>query len=496
MEAPRLETMVLENLIYNEEYLKKVIPYLQHSYFTNPADKKIFDLIHRHYGQYNQAPTRDILSVEANKLTKIPEDVVKQISAIISELHSTPDLDQKWLLKTTEDWVKHAALYDSARTTIKIMEGDHKKLDVGAIPGLFESALGISFDPKLCHEQLGDPDAEARYIALHDVQKKIKVGIKVLDEQCTRGGVETKSMTILAAGPGVGKTSFMCAWAANALRNAQNVLYITLEMSEMKIAKKIDCNLLNIDADDLMELPKQIYMQRIGGLREKYGNNLRIKEYTPGVFNANILRSLLNDLKMKQNFDPHIIFVDYILLCGSTRIKYGGDHKQTEIIQAAAEEIRGVGVEFDKAMVSATQIKQSAYDSTDMALNDSAQSWGIPMTTDYQWGLISNPELKERKQQILIQLKNREHGVDPYKMTLGFLPSKCVYFDVDNPTEDIAVRPTKPERPKWNKKPTLESSSELDDEQPAPEQAPQSNRDVMAKFLQDGKDKKSFQNWS
>lgn len=418
-----IEQTILTNLIHNEEYVRKVLPYIKKEYFQDYVDRSIFEIIQNHFSKYNACPTTDAVKLEIGNSKDYTEDQYKNANDLLDSLQPSKDTFE-WLLDQTETFCKDKAIYNAIMESVHIIEGKGNQ-SRGALPGLLSDALAVSFDPSVGHDIIDD--ADQRWEFYHQKEIKVPFDIDLLNE-VTKGGLSKKTLNVGLAGTGVGKSMFMCHCAAGNIRDGRNVLYVTLEMSEEKIAERIDANLMGLTVDEVHELPKDVYMKKIDRLDNNYKGRIVVKEYPTTGANVNHLRYLLNELKIKKSFIPDIIYVDYLNIMMSSRMKYGAGVNSYTYIKAIAEELRGLAVEFDVPVVSATQTTRSGYTSSDLGLEDTSESFGLPATADFMFAIISTEELQDLGQLVFKQLKNRYSdpnlnrrfvvGVDRAKMTL------------------------------------------------------------------------------
>lgn len=443
----RIEHIIFGNLIENEEYGRKVIPFLKEEYFTDTVDRKIFSIIHEYVGKYNNFPTKSAVEIDLNDVGGLSDDQFKTAKEVVSGLDKSEDRDVAWLVDNTEKFCKDKALYNALMQSIQIVDDSKKdSISVGSIPQILTDALGVSFDSHVGHDFLND--AAERYEFYH--RKEVRIGFD-LDyfNKITQGGLPRKTLNIALAGTGVGKSLFMCHGAAHNLMAGQNVLYITLEMAEERIAERIDANLLGVTLTDLKDLPQAIYYKLIGRVKERAKGKLIVKEYPTACAGAANFRHLLNELKIKKNFIPDIIYIDYLNICASSRIKPGSNVNSYTYIKAIAEELRGLAVEFNVPIVSATQTNRSGFSSSDVGLEDTSESFGLPATADFMFALITSEELRQLNQIMVKQLKNRYGdpsvnkrfviGVDYSKMRLYNVEASAqvdIVQDEDRPVFD------------------------------------------------------------
>ena len=424
----RIETTILRNLIHNEDYLRKVVPHLTERYFSDSIEKAIAKNIIEFFNKFNKAPTQEILGIEISNRKDLFEDDFKKAQTYITNLNSEPTNDD-WLITETESWCKNRAVYNSIMDSIKIIDGRDKNQNQDAIPNLLQTALGVSFDKSVGHDYLDD--YEERYAFYHRVEEKISFDLDMLNT-ITRGGLSKKTLNIILAGTGVGKSLFMCHHAASVLMQGKNVLYISLEMAEERIAERIDANLLNLGMDELKVVDKEIFGNRVQRISDKTKGKLIVKEYPTASAHAGHFRALLEELKMKRDFAPDIIFIDYLNICSSQRLRAGGNINSYTYVKAIAEELRGLGVEYNVPIVSATQTTRSGYTNTDLGLEDTSESFGLPATADLMIALISTEELEELGQLMVKQLKNRYNDPSYYKrFVIGVDRSKMKLYNVE-----------------------------------------------------------------
>jgi replicative DNA helicase len=435
----RIEQIILKNLIHNEEYSRKVLPFLNKDYFLESTDKILYEQVNSFINKYNNLPTKEALTIELENTT-LKEEEFENVTELLTYLEGQQNeqTDIQWLLETTEKFCQDKAIYNAVVSSIKILDEPEKsKADKGAIPELLTDALSVSFDPHVGHDYLLDSDD--RFDFYHRTEKKIPFDLEYFNK-ITQGGLSSKTLNIAMAGTGVGKSLFMCHFAANCLSQGYNVLYITLEMAEERIAERIDANLLNIRLDDLVDLPKSMYDKKMEDLRSKFSGRLIIKEYPTAAASTNHFRALLNELNLKRNFKPNIIYVDYINICSSARIKPGQYVNSYSYVKSIAEELRGLAVEFDVPIMSATQTNRQGFQNTDVGLEDTSESFGLPATADFMFAIISNDKLEEVGQILVKQLKNR-YG-DPTvnkKFLVGIDRAKMKLIDLGDESQSDLV---------------------------------------------------------
>lgn len=443
----RLEQTILKNLIYNEEYLRKVLPFIKEDYFPDRTDRAIFIEISKFTESYNSPPTIEALALAVKERRNLTDDEVEKCETYLQEISKTKDEESKvqWLIDKTEQFCQEKAIYNAVLGAISILDGKDKTQDKGAIPKVLSDALAVSFDNSVGHDYL--ENSEERYEFYHRKEERIPFDLDFFNK-ITKGGLPTKTLNIALAGTGVGKSLFMCHVAAGCMVQGKNVLYITMEMAEEKIAERIDANLLNVTVDDLVNLPKEMYDKKIAKLREKTVGKLIIKEYPTASASTTHFRTLLNELNLKKSFVPDIIFIDYLNICCSARVKAGANVNSYTYVKAIAEELRGLAVEYGVPIVSATQTTRSGFTSSDPGLEDTSESFGLPATADLMFALISSEELEELGQIMVKQLKNRYSDPTMYKrFTLGIDRAKMRLYDVEQSGQDGITDSGMPEKP-------------------------------------------------
>ena len=431
----QLEKTILLNLLKNENYTRKVLPFIKSEYFTVESDRILYTEIESFILKYNTPPTKDALLIEIDALRNIREDQVKEIRTTLDDIKNIEDPNQEWLIDSTEKFCQEKALYHAIMKSIEIMDKKGGTLTTGAIPSILSDALSVSFDPNVGHDYLDQ--FEDRYEYYHRVLEKIPFDLDFFNK-ITKNGLPKKTLNIALAGTGVGKSLFMCHVASSCLNMGKNVLYITLELAEQEVAKRIDANLMNITFDDLMALPKDLYLKKAQALKSKTNGTLIVKEYPTAGAGSMHFKSLLNELNLKKSFKPDIIFIDYLNICTSSRIKPGNGVNSYTYIKSIAEELRGLAVEFEVPVVSATQTTRTGFVSTDIGLEDTSESFGLPATADFMFALISSEQLEQLGQIMVKQLKNRYN--DPStnkKFVIGIDKSKMKLYDVEDSAQDI-----------------------------------------------------------
>ena len=426
----KLELTILKNLIYNDEYLRKVLPFLKGEYFADRTERLIFNEILAFTNTYNSTPSIEAIELAVKEKRNLSNDEVEQSDSYLREIVSIKGEESKlqWLVDKTESFVQEKAIYNAVLGSISILDGKDKTQEKGAIPKILSDALAVSFDNSVGHDYLENSDE--RYEFYHRKEERIPFDLEYFNK-ITKGGLPAKTLNIALAGTGVGKSLFMCHVAAGCMSQGKNVLYITMEMSEERIAERIDANLLDTTVDSLVELPKEMFDRKIARLREKTTGKLIIKEYPTAAASSIHFRTLLNELNLKKSFVPDIIFIDYLNICCSARIKASANVNSYTYVKAIAEELRGLAVEFGVPIVSATQTTRSGFGSSDPGLEDTSESFGLPATADLMFALISSEELDSVGQIMVKQLKNRYNDPTYFKrFTLGIDRAKMKLFDI------------------------------------------------------------------
>ena len=444
----RIENKILSNLIHVEDYMRKVIPFIKDVYFDNVSEKTIFQEILDFINQYDGLPTKSVLTIEVENRKDLSEDMFKECVGIIDSF-TDEKVDQTWLVDSTEKWCKERAVYLALMESVKIADGKDEKKIRDAIPSILSEALSVSFDDHIGHDYFAD--AESRYEFYHLKEDKIRFDLDMFNK-ITKGGLPRKTLNIALAGTGVGKSLFMCHQAASCLMEGKNVLYITLEMAEERIAERIDANLFNVDIKSIIELPKPMYDTKVEKITKKTHGQLIIKEYPTASAHAGHFRALLNELHLKKSFTPDIIFIDYLNICSSSRYK-GTIVNSYTFVKAIAEELRGLAVEANLPIVSATQTTRSGFGSTDVDITDTSESFGLPATADFMFALISTEELEALNQIMVKQLKNRYNdptmfkrfvvGIDRSKMKLYNVEDSAQKNIIDSGQDDTEISDTK-----------------------------------------------------
>ena len=431
-----IERTTLSNLIYNEDYCRKVLPFIKPTYFEVKEERIIFEEIYSFVDKYKKIPSQISLEIEVEQRKDLTETEHSKIVDIIKTLDST-DVDMDWLLDTTEKFCKDKAIYNAIVDGISIIDGKDKNRTADSIPSILTDALAVSFDNAVGHDYLLDSDS--RFEFYHRVEERIPFDLDFFNK-ITKGGLPTKTLNIALAGTGVGKSLFMCHMAANCLSQGKNVLYITLEMAEERIAERIDANLMNISMEDLHDLPKKMFDDKIAKIMKKTSGTLIVKEYPTASAHSNHFRGLVKELAIKKSFKPDIIFVDYLNICASSRFKGNANVGSYFYIKSVAEELRGLAVECNVPIMSATQTTRGGFTSSDIGLEDTSESFGLPATADFMFALISNEELDELNQIIVKQLKNRYNDPTMNKrFALGIDRAKMKLYDVELKEQDDIV---------------------------------------------------------
>ena len=446
----RLETTILKNLLYNEEYTRKVLPFLSVNYFQEREDKILYEKINEYINQYNALPTQEALAIELDKSPLKDEEFQNSLKLLESITNETDEANISWLLDSTEKFCQDRAIYNAVVESISILdEKGRNTRDKGSIPDILSDALSVSFDPHIGHDYF--LDADERYKFYHRIEEKIPWDLEFFN-RITKGGLSNKTLNIALAGTGVGKSLFMCHVAASCLSQNYNVLYITLEMAEEKIAERVDANLLNISIDDLQKIPKDLYDKKINKLKQTIKGKLIVKEYPTASANANHFRALLNELNLKRSFVPNIILIDYINICTSSRIKQGANVNSYTYIKSIAEELRGLAVENAIPILSATQTTRSGFTNTDIGLEDTSESFGLPATADFMFAIISTEQMEELNQIMIKQLKNRySDPTSNRKFVIGIDRSKMKLYDVEQFAQNELVDTGQDDEPAFDK---------------------------------------------
>jgi archaellum biogenesis ATPase FlaH len=425
-----IEEKILAHLIDNETYARKVLPFVKADYFSDTAYRVLYQTISAYVDKYNSIPSVEALTIDVDHINGLPADTFTKIVETIPELKADKDTDIDWLLDQTEKYCQDRAVYNAIMESINIIDGKSKDKGKGAIPQILSEALSVSFDTSIGHDFLSDWDH--RYEFYHHKEEKIEFDLSYFNS-ITRGGIPRKTLNVALAGTGVGKTLFMCHAAAANLSAGYNVLYITMEMSEERIAERIDSNLMNVTTDELKIMPKEVFDKKIERVRSKCKGRLIIKEYPTSSAGSSNFRHLLQELKLKRKFIPDIIYIDYLNICASSRMKMGNSVNSYMYIKAIAEELRGLAVEFNVPIITATQTNRDGYNSSDVDLTNTSESFGLPATADLMFAIISTEELEELNQLLIKQLKNRYNDLNLHRTFLiGVDRSKMRLYDVES----------------------------------------------------------------
>ena len=431
---PNLQTTILRNLINNENYTRKVIPFLKKDYFEG-TQRIVFDQIISFVTKYNKLPNGEALAIEIES-QDISDGQYSEAVAIIKEISNAEETNFEWLIENTEKWCQDRAIYLAIMKSINIIDGKDPQLTKNALPELLSDALSVAFDTNVGHDYIDD--FQSRYEFYHRQEERIPFDLDYFN-QITKGGLPNKTLNIALAGTGVGKSLFMCHVAGSVLAQGKNALYITMEMAEERIAERVDANLMNTPIDQLPNLSKDMFGNKVAQIANKSHGKLVIKEYPTGAAHVGHFRALMKELQLKKNFKPDIVFIDYLNICASSRMKgMGGAINSYSYIKAIAEEIRGLAVEFDVPIVSATQTTRSGYSNSDVGLEDTSESFGLPATADLMFALISNEELEGLGQILVKQLKNRYNDPSANKrFVIGVDRSKMKLYDVEQSAQQI-----------------------------------------------------------
>ena len=428
-----IENTILRNLLYNEEYSRKVIPFLKEEYFTDLVQKITYEEITSFIANYNTQITVEALLIEVSNRKDLTEEILKNLQMLITNLEDSP-ADEQWLLDTTEKWCRDKAIYLALMESIGIADGNDDTKNRDAIPSILSEALAVSFDNNIGHDYFAN--ADERFDFYHKKEDKIPFDLEYFNK-ITKGGLVNKSLNVALAGTGVGKSLFMCHMASACLLNGRSVLYITMEMAEEKIAERIDANLLNVPIQEIGELPKVMFDSKVTKLSQKTQGSLIIKEYPTAGAHSGHFKSLLNELALKKSFRPDIIFIDYLNICASERYRAGSNVNSYTVVKAIAEELRGLACEANVPIVSATQTTRSGYGSSDVDLTDTSESFGLPATADLMFALISTDELEELGQIMVKQLKNRYNDISINKrFIVGIDRAKMRLYDCEQSAQE------------------------------------------------------------
>ena len=446
----KVEFLILRNLLHNEEYLRKVIPFIKPEYFEDNHQKIVFEEIQNFVEKYNQMATKEILCIEVENRNDINDSSFKEVVGLITSLDEEMS-EFNWLVDTTEKWCRDRAIYLALMESIALADGTDEKKGRDAIPSILSDALAVSFDAHVGHDYLAD--YEQRYESYHRKEDRVEFDLEYFNK-ITKGGLPNKTLNIALAGTGVGKSLFMCHVASSVLLQGRNVLYITMEMAEEKIAERIDANLLNVPIQEIGELPKVMFEDKVTKLAQKTQGTLIIKEYPTASAHSGHFKSLLNELALKKSFRPDIIFIDYLNICASSRYRGNSTVNSYSYIKAIAEELRGLAVEANVPIVSATQTTRSGYGSSDVELTDTSESFGLPATADLMFALISTDELEGLGQILVKQLKNRYNDANVYKrFVIGIDRAKMRLYDCEQSAQDDLLESKTEEEYNYEDKP-------------------------------------------
>ena len=436
MSTQTIERTTLSNLVYNEPYARKVLPFIKPEYFANRHERVVFEEINKFVEKYGNQPTKEALSIELDNRKDLNEDEFKSVLDIVETL-SNAEVDMQWLVDTTEKFCKDKAVYNAILSGIQIIEGKDKEHTAEAIPNILSDALAVAFDQNVGHDYV--ENGEERYEFYHKKEEKLEFDLDYFNK-ITKGGLPQKTLNIAIAGTGVGKSLFMCHMAASTLMQGKNVLYITLEMAEERIAERIDANLMNITMDDLHELPKKMFTDRLSKIQTKTNGKLIIKEYPTASAHSGHFRSLMKELALKKSFKPDIIFIDYLNICASSRFKGNANVGSYFYIKAIAEELRGLAVEHNVPIMSATQTTRGGYANSDIGLEDTSESFGLPATADLMFALISTEDLESLNQIMVKQLKNRynDPGLNK-RFVIGIDRARMKLYDCEQEAQDDII---------------------------------------------------------
>ena len=431
-----IEQTILRNLLVDDKFMRKVLPFIKNDYFEG-VYRQLFKQVGLYVQKYNKLPTQESFKIELDDADNFNDEQYRHAVEILPEIFKTEEIDGDWLIDKTEKWCQDRALHNAVMESISIIDGKHQSLSKNALPEILSDALAVNFDANIGHDYLGN--FNDRYEFYHRLEERVAFDLDYFNK-ITKGGLPNKSLNICLAGTGVGKSLFMCHQAAACLTDQKNVLYITMEMAEERIAERIDANLLNIPIDQLDKLSRDMFSQKVSQLAKQTNGRLIVKEYPTGSAHSGHFRALLNELKLKKKFEPDIIFIDYLNICASSRMKaMGGSINSYTYIKAIAEELRGLAVEFDVPVVSATQTTRSGFSNSDIGLEDTSESFGLPATADLMFALISSEELEKEGKIMVKQLKNRYN--DPTykkKFVVGVDRSKMRLYDVDETSQTLS----------------------------------------------------------
>jgi replicative DNA helicase len=430
------EKLILANLLFNEEFSRRTLPYIEEEYFQSRDERLVFSEVKTYTLKYRSLPSKEAVKISLDSKDELTQKEIHDTNSLIDSLQdSTKREELDWLIDETEKFCKDKALYNAILESIHIIDGKSKTKTNGAIPDILSSALSVSFDQHIGHDYI--EDSMERYDFYHQVEKKVAFDLDYMNK-ITNGGTPPKTLNIVMAGTGVGKSMFMCHHAANCLLQNLNVLYITCEMAEERIAERIDANIMDITLDNMKDLPYKMYQQKLDASTKGVSGKLIIKEYPTAVANANHFRVLMDELALKKKFKPDIVFIDYLNICASSRIKQGGSVNSYTFIKSIAEELRGLAVERNVPIFSATQVNRTGFSSSDIGLEDTSESFGLPATADFMFAIISTDELEESNQVLVKQLKNRYNDAAANrKFLLNVDRAKMKFTDVKSEDQDL-----------------------------------------------------------
>jgi replicative DNA helicase len=432
----RIEHLILNNLLHDEDYARRTLPYLKPEYFSDRTERIVYEEVDKFINKFNALPSREALTIEISNLSSINDKDYTALTEYVAGLIKEEQDDKQWLVETTEKFCQEKALHNAIMESISIIDGDGKK-DKGAIPEILSDALSVSFDPNVGHDFIDN--ASDRYDFYHKVEERVPFDIQKLND-ITKGGVPKKSLNIILAGTGVGKSLAMCHMATANLLDGKNVLYITMEMAEEKIAERIDANILNVTLDDLKQMPRSSYEKKMERVKGKTSGKLIVKEYPTAAAGTGHFRHLLNELRLKKSFKPDIIYIDYLNICASSRMKMGASINSYTYIKAIAEELRGLAVEQQVPIWSATQTTRSGYGNSDVGLEDTSESFGLPATADFMMAIIASEELEQLNQVMVKQLKNRYGDPNTNKrFVVGIDRAKMRLYDVEESAQEDLI---------------------------------------------------------
>jgi len=429
-----VEQSIIRGLVQDETYTRRVLPYVKDVYFETSASRTYYEICKDHFTKYDSCPTRESLTIAINELEGLTDEEFREIGEAFEIVTSDEEIKVDWLIDTTEKWCKERAIYLALMESISIAYGDDKEKTPESIPGILSEALAVSFDDHIGHDYL--QDYNDRYDFYHLKEERIPFNLDYFDK-ITKGGLPNKTLNIALAGTGVGKSLFMCSMAGSVLLQGKNVLYITLEMAEERIAERIDANLLDTNVQDIIEIPRPIFETKVNSIQKKTQGELFIKEYPTASAHPGHFDALLKELQLKKSFRPDIIFVDYLNICTSSRYRAGSNVNSYTVVKAIAEELRGLAVKYNVPIVSATQTTRSGFSSSDVSLTDTSESFGLPATADFMFALISNEELEQMGQIMVKQLKNRYNDSAVHrKFVVGIDRAKMRLYDVEQTAQD------------------------------------------------------------